>query len=150
MRSEQPGSFSPTLFLHPELALPDLRLAREWTPGRRGLCGVRANAHIIATYQALDASLLRYLGGTPYSTWLTFARYATREVGSWIRAAESFLFAFGKRSVCAAGQLRALQGFLASARATILDYFTRYLEGPAGEALRLGRPRDIHPVYAAA
>lgn len=117
MRSEQPGSLSPAVFRHPELALPDLRLARAWTPGREGLCGVRANAHIIATYQALDASLLRYLGGTPYSTWLTFARYATREVGSWIRAAESFLFAFGKRSACAAGQLRALQGFLASARA---------------------------------
>ncbi|QRK12384.1 hypothetical protein JQX13_21580 [Archangium violaceum] len=106
-----------SVFLHPAMALPDLRPAREWRPGHGGLCGVRANAHIIATYQELDASLLRYLGGTPYSTWLTFARYATREVGSWIRGTESFLYAFGTRSASPAGQLRALQGFLASARA---------------------------------
>lgn len=108
---------SPPSFLHPELVLPDLRPAREWLPGQGGLCGVRANAHIIATYQELDASLLRYLGGTPYSTWLTIARYATREVGSWIRGAESFLCAFGNRSPSATGQLRALQAFLSSARA---------------------------------
>jgi hypothetical protein len=117
MQFEQTSPPSQTLFLHPELALPDLRPAREWMPGPGGLCGVRANAHIIATYQELDASLLRYLGGTPYSTWLTFARYATREVGSWIRGAESFLCAFGNRSASPTAQLRALQRFVASAHA---------------------------------
>lgn len=71
--------------------LVDLRPARQWTPWRGGLCGVQANAHIVATYQALDTAMARYLGAPSLSSWVSFAKYAAREVGSWIRLLETLL-----------------------------------------------------------
>jgi hypothetical protein len=78
-------------FSYPGVPLVELRRARQWTPERGGMCGVQANAHTIATYQALDLHMVRYLGAPQLSTWVTFAKYAAREAGSWIRLLETML-----------------------------------------------------------
>ncbi len=78
-------------FTYEPLPMLDLMPVRAWAPGDEGLCGTQANAIIVATYQALDVSFTRYLGDPPLSTWLTFGKYAAREVGSWICIAESTL-----------------------------------------------------------
>lgn len=78
-------------FTYEPLPMLDLMPVRAWAPGDAGLCGTQANAIIVATYQALDVAFTRYLGGPPLSTWLTFGKYAAREVGSWVCVAESTL-----------------------------------------------------------
>ncbi|OJH41105.1 hypothetical protein [Cystobacter ferrugineus] len=78
-------------FSYPGVPIVELRRARQWTPERGGMCGVRANAHTIATYQALDVHMARYLGAPLLSTWVTFGKYAAREAGSWIRILETML-----------------------------------------------------------
>lgn len=78
-------------FWYSAAPLVDLRPARQWTPLRGGMCGVQSNAHIIATYQALDTAMARYLGAPSLSSWVSFAKYAAREVGSWIRFLETLL-----------------------------------------------------------
>jgi len=83
----QPGE----RFSYPGLQLLELRGARQWMPGRDGLSGVQANAHIITTYRALDVHMARYLGAPVLSTWVTFGKYSAREVGSWIHILETVL-----------------------------------------------------------
>jgi hypothetical protein len=76
---------------YPGVPLLDLRPAQHWRPGGELLSGVQANAHICATYHAIDRYMVRYLGAPTLSSWLTFSKYAAREVGSWIRALEGLL-----------------------------------------------------------
>lgn len=76
---------------YPGVPLPDLRPAKHWHPGQGLLSGVLANTHICSTYQAIDRYMVRYLGAPTLSSWLTFGKYAAREVGSWIRALEGLL-----------------------------------------------------------
>lgn len=78
-------------FTYEPVPMLDLMPVRAWAPGDEGLCGTQANAIIVATYQALDVRFTRYLGDPPLSTWLTFGKYAAREVGSWVCVAESTL-----------------------------------------------------------
>lgn len=76
---------------YPGVSLLDLRSAQHWRPGRGLLSGVQANTHLCSTYHAIDRYMARYLGAPTLPSWLTFSKYAAREVGSWIRALEGLL-----------------------------------------------------------
>lgn len=133
-------------FRYAEVALLNLSGACAWTPERGGLCGGEANATVVATYQALDAQLDTYLCAPPYASWLTFAKYSARQVGSWIRGLEgtwSLIHALRPGRSSLPEKLRAgrrlarlmLEGSLASTA-------VRTVLGAAGRAVRaLGERR---------
>lgn len=70
---------------------PDVRAARAFRPGHAGMSGAAANAAVTNGYQALDRAFAAYLGDPPLAVWVTFAKYASRQVGKWIRITEDVM-----------------------------------------------------------
>jgi hypothetical protein len=70
---------------------PLVRSAEAWRPGRAGMSGSVANALVTSGYHALDRAFASYLGDPPVAGWITFAKYSSRMVGSWIRLLEAWM-----------------------------------------------------------
>lgn len=137
-------------FSYPGVPLVELRRAREWTPDRGGMCGVQANVHTIATYQALDVHMARYLGAPRLSTWLTFGKYAAREAGSWIRILETMLRLshLGPGGGTYARRLRLSRSLLAlAAEDGLLSALTSVVQGVwGGQRTRAELLADAHRI----
>ncbi|MFP5502413.1 MAG: hypothetical protein ACLGIN_07970 [Candidatus Sericytochromatia bacterium] len=76
---------------YPGLDLPDVRVAREWAPGKRGLDGGTANRIVNETYTKLDAGMSAYLGAPAVPNWMSFGKFASREAGGQILRMEEVL-----------------------------------------------------------
>lgn len=72
-------------------ALAGLGGAVAWRPGAAGLTGTQANLRVTATYQALDEAMTAYLGEPRLPNWMTYGKYASREVGSQVIRLEELM-----------------------------------------------------------
>jgi hypothetical protein len=82
---------APWPFFHVPAAPLDVRSARAWRPGRTLMSGAAANAVVTDGYRTLDRAFAAYLGDPPLSSWVTFAKYASRQVGGWVRMLEDVM-----------------------------------------------------------
>jgi hypothetical protein len=77
-------------------ALANLGLAVSWRPGQSGLTGTQANLRVTATYQALDEAMTRFLGEPQLPNWMTYGKYASREVGAQVIRLEELMKVSGR------------------------------------------------------
>lgn len=71
--------------------LAGLGAAVAWRPGLAGMTGTQANLRVTATYQALDEAMTAYLGEPRLPNWMTYGKYASREVGSQVIRLEELM-----------------------------------------------------------
>lgn len=81
----------PTAFGVGLLPLAGLGQAVAWRPGLSGMSGTQANLRVTATYQALDEAMTKFLGEPLLPNWMTFGKYASREVGSQVIRLEELM-----------------------------------------------------------
>jgi hypothetical protein len=132
-------------FKYSRLNLRDLTPAQAWTPERPSISGALANQVIVEAYASLDRQLDAYLCAPEVSSWLSFAKYSAREVGSWIRGLEeawSLLHALRSPRSSLSARLRDAQALFRLLRAggaagSALRTALRFLRG---EAAPLGGP----------